>query len=65
VRRVTVERYEDEAPGQIMVYGTDELGVSICFRVTGESVESMRETIDSGLPVEVELPDSAPKLRLN
>jgi len=62
VRRVAVERYEDEGPGQIMVYGTDDRGEKICFRVTGDAVKSMREAIDSEHPVEAELPEKSDKL---
>jgi len=62
MRRVTVERYEDEGPDQIMVYGTDNHGVQICFRVTGDAVRSMREAIDSEHPVEAELPEKSDKL---
>jgi hypothetical protein len=58
VVRVKIESYEVEAPEQIMVFGTDEDGVKVCFRVTGPDVQTMREHIDAGEQVEAELPRS-------
>lgn len=58
VKRVTVERYEDDGPDRILVYGTDENSEKVCFHVVGPHVATMKRTIDEGkFPVEVKLPE--------